>query len=64
MYGYICMYNGHKVEVYTDKGAYAAQTIAQEQFAKMFPRRKVKGYQISVCLCEANGKQVEHKPDF
>lgn len=56
--GYICFYRGERLEVRTNDGTYAAQQIAQAEFQKKYPRRKVKGHEISVTLVEFEGKQV------
>lgn len=45
LYGYLTMYKGNKYEVWTDKGTYEAQKIAQAYF------KCKKGYDISVNLC-------------
>jgi hypothetical protein len=55
--GYKAFYKGETHEVYADT-TYEAQQIA----AKHFKAKKT--YDVTVVLCEKNGEQVEHKPDF
>lgn len=59
MNGYVCFYSGRKVEVYAES-SYSAQTKAQVEFQRMFPRKKVRGYEISVGLAEVDGQSVTH----
>jgi hypothetical protein len=57
--GYICFYRGERHEVHADtplKAQEAVRVIVQ----KKYPRRKVKGWDISVNLAEVNGEQVTH----
>jgi len=61
--GYIAMYNDKEIEVYADS-SYQAQNKAQEEFQKG-SRRKVKGYDIIIVLCETeDGNEVVHTADF
>jgi hypothetical protein len=57
VYGYIAFYDNKKIEVTSDKGKLDAQNKAQEIFQKMFPKRKVKGYDIALEIAEKDGKQ-------
>lgn len=57
MYGYIAFYGNKKIEVHSNKGKLDAQNKAQEEFQKMFPRKKVKGYDIALEIAEKDGKQ-------
>ena len=62
MNGYKGFWNGKNLEVQADT-SYEAQQL----FIPMFQagtRKKVKGYDITVCLCEIDSKQVTHKADF
>lgn len=59
MNGYICFYNGQRAEVHADTPL-QAQEAARVLFQKRYPRRKVKGYQISATIAEHNGVQVTH----
>ncbi len=55
--GYLAFYRGKKLEVWAST-SYEAQKIAAEKF------RAKKSYEVDVYLCEQNGKQVVHTPDF
>ena len=55
--GYIAMYKGKQVEVYAETSYQAQQKAAQIFKAK-------KSYEISVYLCEKDGKEVTHTADF
>lgn len=57
MNGYKAFYKGRQIEVMADT-SYEAQTKA----AKEFKARK--SYDVTVVLCEFNGEQVVHTPDF
>ena len=46
---YLCLYNGHKVTVEAET-SYAAQEKAVVIFKAMYPRKKIKGWNISVHL--------------
>lgn len=60
MAGYICFYNRERHEVHADTSL-QAQEAAREHFQKKFPRRKVKGYDISVMIAENDdGSPVVH----
>ena len=59
MNGYICFYNDKRIEVHADS-MYAAQEKAVAEFQKMFPRRKVKGFQVNTNLAELAGETVTH----
>ena len=58
MNGYIAMWNGKRIEVFADT-SYNAQCEAEKEFQKN-SRKKVKGYEITVVLCEKDGEQVVH----
>ena len=58
MNGYIAIWNGKRIEVFADT-SYKAQCEAEKEFQK-YSRKKVKGYEITVILCEKDGKQVVH----
>lgn len=63
MYGYIALWNGKQTEVYADS-LYAAQCAAVEVFQRD-TRRKVKGSDVRVVLCERpDGSAVVHVADF
>ena len=54
--GYVCFYNGKRLEVYADT-QYAAQRIA----AELFGVKPKFSYKVSVNLCErADGSEVIH----
>lgn len=57
MNGYKAFYKGKSIEVYANT-SYEAQTKAAEQF------KARKAYEVTVILCEKNGEQVTHTPDF
>jgi len=59
MNGYKCMWRGKECEVYADS-MYGAQVLATAEFQKVAGRQKVKGYEITVMLCEVNGEQYYH----
>lgn len=61
--GYVCLWNGKRVEVHAQT-TYAAQQLALPQFQKMAGRKKVKGYDITVVLAEKGGKPVVHHATF
>ena len=60
MNGYICFYRGERHEVYADTPLQAQEAV-REVVQKKYPRRKVKGWDISVTLAELNGEQVTHR---
>jgi len=51
--GYKAFYKGRSIEVYADS-SYQAQCKAKEQF------KAKHSYDVTVCLCELDGKQVTH----
>jgi len=61
MYGYVCFWNGKRIELYAET-SYKAQQLAQEKFQATAGRKKVKGWDISVILAEKNGEEVTHAP--
>ncbi len=58
MNGYVALWAKQRIEVYADT-AYEAQEAAREVFQKG-TRKKVKGYDIIITLCEKDGKEVIH----
>lgn len=62
MNGYIAIYNGIEKEIYANS-SYDAQNKALVEFQKN-SRKKIKGYDIVIVLCEINGEQVIHTADF
>jgi hypothetical protein len=56
MNGYKCFYKGKSIIIYHNT-PYEAQLLAQ----KIFKARKV--WEVSVALCEVNGKQSLHTAD-
>lgn len=59
MNGYVTFYRGERLEVHADT-TFEAQQKAQAEFQKKHPRRKVKGYEVSVHLAEKAGQPVVH----
>ncbi len=59
MNGYKCFWNGKELDIYADS-MYDAQVIATDEFQKGAGRKKVKGYDITVMLCEVKGEQYYH----
>jgi hypothetical protein len=59
MNGYICFYNGKRVEVHADS-LYAAKKLAIASF--QVPKKKES--MVSVVLAEVNSQQVTHVADF
>ena len=57
MNGYIGLYKGKKYEVYAET-TYAAQLKLAKQL------KVKKSYQISIYLCEKDGKEIVHTADF
>lgn len=57
MNGYKAFYRGKSIEVEAET-SFAAQTKAAEQF------KAKKSWEVTVVLCEKEGKQVTHNPDF
>lgn len=55
--GYIAFYKGRKIEVYAKTSLEARDKAAKEFKAK-------KAYEVEVILCEKDGEQVKHTPDF
>ena len=60
--GYIAMYNGKEIEVYASS-SYEAQEKAVIVFQKG-SRKKVKGYDLIVVLCEKDGEEVVHTATY
>lgn len=59
MNGYKVFYNGDSIEVFAES-SYAAQQTAVEYWRV----KKNKRHMISVVLCEVDGEQITHTPDF
>jgi hypothetical protein len=59
MNGYICFYRGERYEVHADTPL-AAQEAVRVIVQKKYPRRKIKGWDISATIAEHNGEQVVH----
>lgn len=57
MNGYICFFNGRRVEVYAATSYEAQKKAAQEMRVK--PNKQ---YQITVCLAEREGQSVSMAP--
>lgn len=57
--GYIAILHNKRIEIYA-KDMWEATQKAREEFK---PKKKDK-YLISVTLCELDGEQVVHTPDF
>lgn len=55
--GYKAFYKGKQIDVWADT-SYQAQLKAAEIF------KAKKSYQVDVILCEKEGEQVTHTPDF
>ena len=55
--GYIAMYKGRQTTIYAET-SYRAQQKAAEFF------RAKKSYEVTIVLCESNGKEVIHAADF
>ncbi len=59
---YVALWNGERIELKA-KTSYEAQKLATVALQKG-TRKKVKGYDVTVVLCEKDGEQVVHTPDF
>jgi len=57
MNGYKGFYRGKVFEIHANTTYEAQQKIAKEHKIK-------KSYEITIMLCEKNGEQVTHTPDF
>jgi len=57
MNGYICLYNGKRIEVYAE-----TTYKARQKAADIFKVRPKQEYKISVYLAEKDGEQVTHNP--
>ena len=58
LYGYVCFYNGKRIEVYAPTVLAAQKKVAEQ--LKIPPRKQ---YLISVTLCERpDGTEVIHTP--
>ncbi|MFA5158186.1 MAG: hypothetical protein WC451_03320 [Patescibacteria group bacterium] len=60
--GYIGLWQGKKFEVYAET-TYQAQQLLIPVIQKT-TRKKVKGYDIRVFLCEKNGQQITQSTCF
>lgn len=56
-YGYIALYKGKQIEVYAN-----TSYEAQQKAAIIFKAKK--RYEVSVYLCEKDGREVIHTADF
>lgn len=56
MNGYKAFYKGKQIEVYAES-SYQAQLKAAETF------KAKKSYDVTVVLCEKDGKQITHSPN-
>ena len=63
MNGYKCFWNGKEADVYA-VSSFDAQAKATAEFQKVAGRKKVKGYDITVVLCEVNGEQYTHSGEI
>ena len=61
MNGYICFYNGKRIEVYAST-SFAAHTIAVKAF-KVTPKNSYKVH-VHLAVEEKNGEIVKHLPLF
>ena len=52
-----------EMDVYANS-QYGAQQLAQAVFQDMAGRKKVKGYDITVVLCEVKGQQITHSGEI
>jgi len=60
---YKCFWNGMEMDVYANS-SYGAQQLATAEFQKVAGRKKVKGYDITVVLCEVKGRQITHSGEI
>ena len=60
---YKCFWNGMEMDVYANS-QYGAQQLATAEFQKVAGRKKVKGYDITVVLCEVKGQQITHSGEI
>ena len=61
--GYLAFYNGQEHEVWADT-AWDAQVQAVKHYQTVYPRRKIKDYQVNVVLCVLNGEQYTHSGEI
>ena len=66
--GYIAFYNGKKTEVHAETSL-SARDLALVEFKKLYPRRKIQGFDVNIVLCDTNtengkrfGDPVYHTP--
>lgn len=59
MNGYQVFYRNLKVEVEAET-SYGAQQKALQHFSEKFPKRKIKGNDLTVVLCDKDRKNVVH----
>lgn len=57
MNGYVCFYNGKRIEVYAD-----SLFAAKEKAVFIFKAPKSKRHMVSVMLAEKGGREVVHNP--
>ena len=60
--GYIGFYGNKQFEIYASTSYQAQQKLIP--IIQKTTRKKVKGYDITIVLCEKQGKQITHKPLF
>ncbi|MBM7771959.1 hypothetical protein JOD54_002163 [Actinokineospora baliensis] len=65
MNGYICLYRQSRTDVHADTTHLAQQkAVAVFQAMPAFKRRRVRAYDVTVYLAEAEGQHVMHIADF
>ena len=52
-----------EMDIYANS-SYGAQQLATAEFQKVAGRKKVKGYDITVVLCEVKGTQITHSGEI
>jgi len=62
MNGYVCLYEGRRVEVRAETPYAAKQQAILELQAGV--RKKVQGHMVSIMLAEVDGRQVTHVADW
>ena len=61
---YKCFWNGMEMDILDANSSYGAQQLATSEFQKVAGRKKVKGYDITVVLCEVKGTQITHSGEI
>jgi hypothetical protein len=59
MNGYVCFYNGKRLEVYA-----ASLLEAKNKAVAHFKPAKSKVHMVTCMLAEKDGRQITHTPDF